>query len=199
MHHQWTKYIPASGNREALYEEFKARALELTVKVQRVSREKELTTAIFQVIDSLQAKRIALPPLTLVGYHLLEEQCGQRGIHLERQLDRTEIEKADLGISEFHMAISDTGTLFQDASSLHSRLVSMLPPAHLALVKTRNLVANMAGALEIIAKVYGNKLPPYLSFVTGPSKTADIERVLTIGVHGPGDMSIIFVDQEALS
>jgi L-lactate dehydrogenase complex protein LldG len=78
----------------------------------------------------------------------------------------------------------------QDASAVDKRLVSTLPPLHIALISTAALLPDL-GAL--FARVDPSKAA-YLSFVTGPSRTADIERVLTIGVHGPERLIIVLVD-----
>ena len=134
-------------------------------------------------------------PLELVDTTKLEEALGNSGIDFCRELDLEKIEQAEMGISEFQLGIAELGSLFQDASGLHKRLVSMLPPVHLALLRTSSLVETFAHALEAIEEMYNGQIPPYLSFITGPSKTADIERELTIGVHGPETLIIIFIDE----
>jgi L-lactate dehydrogenase complex protein LldG len=92
------------------------------------------------------------------------------------------------------LGIAELGTIVQDANSVHKRLVSMLPPTHLAVISTKTIVETFADSLEVIEKVYNGNPSNFLAFVTGPSKTADIERVLTIGVHGPGRLIVVCVD-----
>ena len=88
-------------------------------------------------------------------------------------------------------ALADTGTLVQDATAVDQRLVSTLPTIHVALIATDGLRPDMPTWL---ADADPNRMG-YLSMITGPSRTADIERVLTIGVHGPVRLIIIFVDE----
>ena len=97
---------------------------------------------------------------------------------------------AKVGISQVDWAIAGTGTLVQDATGVDKRLVSTLPPIHLALVGTERILEDMGSVLERLRPDQLN----YISFITGPSRTADIERVLTIGVHGPGRLIIVVVD-----
>ena len=87
--------------------------------------------------------------------------------------------------------MADTGTLVQDATAADKRLVSTLPFIHVALIATSGLRADMPAWL---ADVQPDAIG-YLAMITGPSRTADIERVLTIGVHGPQRLIIVFVDQ----
>jgi L-lactate dehydrogenase complex protein LldG len=82
---------------------------------------------------------------------------------------------AHVGLSQMDWALADTGTLVQDATAVDQRLVSTLPTIHVADADPARM--------------------GYLSMITGPSRTADIERVLTIGVHGPVRLIIIFVDE----
>ena len=98
-----------------------------------------------------------------------------------------------MGISQLEIAVSETGSLAQDAGNVDSRLVSSLPLVHIALVPTSGLVPTLDEAMTVLYN--GGKVPGYINFITGPSRTSDIERVLTIGVHGPEQVLIEFVDK----
>jgi L-lactate dehydrogenase complex protein LldG len=99
--------------------------------------------------------------------------------------------EARIGISEMDWGKADTGTLVQDATQVEKRLVSTLPPIHVALLATGKILPDFPGLLTVIDP----RQAGYISFITGPSRTADIERVLTIGVHGPERLVIIAVDE----
>lgn len=98
---------------------------------------------------------------------------------------------ARFGINQMEWALADTGTLADDSSAVEQRLVSSLPAIHIALVPTSGLLADMPA---LLTRVNPQK-NPYIAMITGPSRTADIERVLTIGVHGPERLVIVFVDE----
>ena len=110
---------------------------------------------------------------------------------LSFSVTRHSAEKAKIGISQVECAISDTGTLVNDAAPVERRLVSTLPTIHVAVAPTDAIQADMAAAL---AWIHPSRCG-YISMITGPSRTADIERVLTIGVHGPSRLVIVFVDE----
>lgn len=97
---------------------------------------------------------------------------------------------ARFGISRMEWALADTGSLAQNSTAVEQRLVSSLPTIHIALVPTSGLLPDMPALLSKVDP----KECAYLAMITGPSRTADIERVLTIGVHGPERLVIIFVD-----
>ncbi len=100
---------------------------------------------------------------------------------------------AHLGITEFDCGVAATGTLVQDASAAAQRLASTLPPVHIALLRADAIVSSLGDAL----RRFDPARAPYLALVTGPSRTADIERVLTIGVHGPRRLVILLYEPEA--
>lgn len=97
-----------------------------------------------------------------------------------------------VGVSEFQWGLAATGTIAQDATDPRLRLASMLPETHVALFPTARLLADLDALLPRIDP----RRAAYVACVTGPSRTADIERVLTIGVHGPRKLVIIAVDGE---
>ena len=98
--------------------------------------------------------------------------------------------EAAVGVSFMEWALADTGTLAQDATPVERRLVSSLVPVHIAFVPTAGLLPDLP---SLLARVDPKTLG-YLALITGPSRTADIERVLTIGVHGPKRLIILFAD-----
>jgi L-lactate dehydrogenase complex protein LldG len=110
------------------------------------------------------------------------------GLHFD--VTREGAAAARIGISQLDWGIAGTGTLVQDAAAVERRLVSTLPLIHIAIVGTDSLVGDLPALIGKIHPQQSN----YISFITGPSRTADIERVLTIGVHGPERLIIVVVD-----
>ncbi len=111
--------------------------------------------------------------------------------------------EADVGISGANLAIAESGTLVIVSNEGNARLVTSLPPVHIALVTTEKFVETMEQAASLIkaltAASSGMKLTAYVSFITGPSRTTDIEKEVIIGVHGPQKVHIIILDNERLS
>jgi L-lactate dehydrogenase complex protein LldG len=100
--------------------------------------------------------------------------------------------RADVGITSADYALADTGTLVMIASPAEARMVSLVPPAHIALVPAERV---LTGLDELFAL---HPLPARetssMVLITGPSRTADIEQILVRGVHGPGEIHVVVVD-----
>ncbi len=104
---------------------------------------------------------------------------------------------ADLGITEVDYAIADTGSLVLMTDQRRSRLVSLLPPVHVALLKTNVIVPSMTDLLPVFSasqREDPNNLSSCITFITGPSRTADIEKIITIGVHGPEELHLLILE-----
>ena len=105
---------------------------------------------------------------------------------------------ADMGITGANVAIADTGTLVIVSNEGNGRLVSTLPPVHVALLGVEKIMPTIDDAVAVLKVLSksgtGQDLTSYVSFITGPSRTADIELSLTIGVHGPKEVHIILLD-----
>jgi len=95
----------------------------------------------------------------------------------------------DVGITTAQAAIAETGTLVLDSAHERHRLVSLVPPVHIAIVDASRIYNTLAEALALLRT--GKEISPTVTFVTGPSRTADIELTLTIGVHGPQEVYVI--------
>jgi L-lactate dehydrogenase complex protein LldG len=102
--------------------------------------------------------------------------------------DKHEMALCDLGITEADLLLPETGTLVLRSSAEKPRAVSLLPRIHLAVVQPEMLRADMHQVFDEAKDSH------YLVFITGPSRTADIELTVTLGVHGPKDLCVWMIE-----
>jgi L-lactate dehydrogenase complex protein LldG len=127
-------------------------------------------------------------------------KCGITGLPQVHAAftDREELKAAcaaaDIGITSVDYALAATGTFVMLASHNEARLVSLLPPAHIAIVPRSRILANLDELLSILPRPADQTSSMVL--ITGPSRTADIEQILVRGVHGPGEVYAVIVDEE---
>jgi len=103
--------------------------------------------------------------------------------------DKHAVALCDLGITEADYLLPETGTLVLHSSAVKPRGVSLLPRVHLAIVRPEMLRADMH---QVFAEAKDHH---YLVFITGPSRTADIELTVTLGVHGPKNLYVWMVGE----
>jgi L-lactate dehydrogenase complex protein LldG len=96
---------------------------------------------------------------------------------------------ADASVTTARAGVAETGALVIIPDAGEPRLLSLVPPLHVAMVKARDIHATFAGAIGALGLAGG--MPPNMVLVSGPSKTADIELTLTFGVHGPKELAVI--------
>ncbi|MFC2021018.1 LUD domain-containing protein [Chloroflexota bacterium] len=114
-----------------------------------------------------------------------------------RKLLREKFFEADIGISGANVVAADTGTLFIIENEGNIRLATGAPPVHIALIGMEKLVPTLGDAYKVaeVTWRYANyTVPSYVTMVSGPSKTGDIEKVTTYGAHGPREFHVIFLD-----
>jgi iron-sulfur cluster protein len=114
-----------------------------------------------------------------------------------RTLLREKYFKADIGISGANVFAADTGTMFLIENEGNIRLATSAPPVHIALIGMEKLVPTLSDAFKIseVTWRYANyTVPSYVSLISSPSKTGDIEKVITYGAHGPRELHVIFLD-----
>lgn len=177
-----------------LYEQFKARAEGVSAEVNRFATK---DAALDFLIEFLRTEGLADTPqatalwaaCSILDSVNREKLKGVAGLQFE--VTRELANQARFGISQMEWALADTGSLAQNSSAIADRLVSSLSTIHIAFVPTSGLLPDMP---TLLSKVNPSECA-YLAMITGPSRTADIERVLTIGVHGPERLVIIFVDE----
>ena len=105
--------------------------------------------------------------------------------------DQHELEQCDVGISECDALIAQTGSVLVTSRSAGGRALSCLPPHHVVLARRDQLVADLPAAFALLKQKYGANYPSMISFITGPSRTGDIERILVLGAHGPKKLTVL--------
>jgi L-lactate dehydrogenase complex protein LldG len=128
----------------------------------------------------------------------LEETAHLTALAARRQELRELLARAEVGLSGVDYVIAETGTLVLAALPGQMRGVSLLPPVHVAVARTDQIIPTLADYLLLVQGA-GADLQQHLSscvsFVTGPSRTGDIELKLTVGVHGPGELHLVLLDE----
>lgn len=179
----------AVKNRTAALEE--AVAL-LTAKL---PLEPQMSNSGWEIANSDSLRIIAAPNLDNDDFNRLSDLCDVIGnIKLLHEDMRDYPGGIDMGLSLANFGIADTGTLVINSDSEEIRLATMLCEVHVAILAVsdiRETALSMADELTTLTRRKGS----YTAFVTGASRTADIERVLAIGVHGPLELHIFLVEE----
>jgi L-lactate dehydrogenase complex protein LldG len=102
-----------------------------------------------------------------------------------------DLENCDAALTECEALVAQTGSVLVSAPSAGGRALSVLPPHHVVLARCEQLVADLPAAFELLLQKYAANYPSMISFITGPSRTGDIERILVLGAHGPKKLTIL--------
>lgn len=154
--------------------------------------EAEVIEALNGIISSLQDSPLRGRTIALSNVPLLESLMSRIEVGVDEIATAPSAAKLfdyDVGISTAQAAIAETGTLMLDSEAERHRLVSLVPPVHIAIVDAANIRLTLGEALATAGQ--GSDLSPTITFITGPSRTADIELTLAIGVHGPQELYVI--------
>lgn len=100
----------------------------------------------------------------------------------------------DAAITTCESLVSRTGSLILSSATESGRNNSVYAPVHICIAFTSQLVYDIADSINLLKEKYGNNLPSLISLATGPSRTADIEKTLVVGVHGPKEVFCFLVD-----
>lgn len=101
----------------------------------------------------------------------------------------------DASITSCHYLVARTGAIVLSSALQHGRTISAYAPVHICIAYTDQLVFDTRDALKLMKTTYGNKLPSFITFAAGPSRTADIEKTLVVGVHGPKEVYVFLIDR----
>lgn len=152
--------------------------------------EAPLSTPAEDLCDTKQTKIIAAPGLPREELALLTARCAGAGIRVTTEGLRGHLAGIDIGLVYADFGIADTGTLVIDSRDEDIRLATMVSEIHVAVLP-RSRLRDTAYDVEADLVQRMQQAPDYTAFITGASRTADIERVLALGVHGPLELHIL--------
>jgi L-lactate dehydrogenase complex protein LldG len=137
--------------------------------------------------------KIALHPgdLTSAVASLLPPTLAQ--MQTTAGYDKRELEMCDAGLTECECLVAQTGSVCVTSFSSGGRALSVLPPHHVVVARRGQVLTDLTAAYELLAQKYRERYPSFLSFITGPSRTGDIERILVLGAHGPKKLTVLLV------
>lgn len=107
-----------------------------------------------------------------------------------------ELPEADVSITGCEALIARTGSLMMSSAQESGRTVSVYAPVHICIAWSNQLVYDIREALEKMLEKYKNNIPSFITLATGPSRTADIEKTLVVGVHGPKEVYVFLIDAQ---
>ena len=174
-----------------MLEQFRARAEAVSAEVHRVGGCAEVLAFVEELLrkegvaDAPGARAVWAAGPLVAGVD--REALAAPVPGLPFAVTREAAAESRVGVSEMEWGLADTGTVVQDATEPALRLVSTLPEVHVALLPASRILGSLA---DVLPRLEPGR-SPYISFITGPSRTADIERVLTIGAHGPVRLVIV--------
>jgi len=147
---------------------------------------------IFARLPASQSRRVALSDAPIL--ERLARDLGPKVKEVATTPKSNDLFNFDVGITTAQLAIAETGTLVLESESERHRLVSLVPPVHIAILDARSLVQSLGEALSYLQREGISGMSRAVTFITGPSRTADIELTLTVGVHGPKELHVIVID-----
>jgi len=107
------------------------------------------------------------------------------------------LESSDAAITGCEYLVARTGTIVMSAAQQSGRTVSVYAPIHICIAYSHQLVYDIRDALLFLKEKYAENIPSLITFASGPSRTADIEKTLVTGVHGPKEVYLFLVDKES--
>ncbi|MDR2726182.1 MAG: lactate utilization protein [Candidatus Adiutrix sp.] len=137
---------------------------------------------------------IAAPGLSDEDFTLLEQECEAQGFLAVRKGLRRYLAGFDVGLAWADFAVAASGTCAVPTTDEDVRLATMICESSVLLLRKSAIKPDLASIAPKLRELLNTGWPEYTSFITGPSRTADIERVLTIGVHGPLELHIILLE-----
>jgi len=175
---------------------FKERAEAVQTSVFEVTGLQQAFLHAIEVTKSRGGSTIAAPALGPEEHSQLAELCRKADITLLAENLREHIGKIQTGLTLGDWGVAETATLVLDSTSEDVRIATSLSETHVAVLPRSRIKSDIMELESELTESMKSAAPRYISFISGSSRTADIERVLTIGVHGPQELHLLILDDQ---
>lgn len=185
------------SNRPGLIEQFESELARIGARVHHAASYESAAEYIEQIASQRSATTVIAWNTEGVDAIGIQNRLARAGIAYVTEATNASFiriaSEAAVGVSGVDYALADTGTLVLLAREGQSRSVSLLPPVHIAIVKPEQIVSGLDDFFPLLRQEHGSRMSSAVTFITGPSRTADIELTLVIGVHGPQELHIVLL------
>ena len=149
----------------------------------------DLAGKVIEYLRSHKLKKIAMPVSKLLDSIDLPRHLREAGFDVKRWDEMTldELYDLDCAVTDAYAGVAETGSVVIKASPHHGRALSLVPLFHVCVLEPRNFVPDL---VDMFQKLSAEGGAPNITFITGPSKTSDIEMNLVVGVHGPCEVQL---------
>jgi L-lactate utilization protein LutC len=185
---------PGEGSSEALLTTFTTRAEAVGIRVDRVASGEDAAAWLSNIRSELEVPALSISSELVDAAPALIAALDAAGIAWSSPADPTEARDVPLGVSLAKLAVAETGSVLLAEETLAARSVGLLSLANVVICRTGDLVETLEEAAAALKEIAIRPGGGCATLVTGPSRTADIELSLTIGVQGPARVFVLFVD-----
>jgi len=184
------EYLPPAGESfEERVTQFRENAVALRAGFHLLQTREELPKLLRELRDAEGWKRVATHRGELTDR--VAEVLGLPVVRTDAPYDVHELDRCDAGITECDALVAQTGSVLVTNRSAGGRALSVLPPHHVVLARRGQLRRDLPEAFELLREKYAGNYPSMISFITGPSRTGDIERIIVLGAHGPKKLTVV--------
>lgn len=121
------------------------------------------------------------------------KNSGPELFYTDKPYAVADLEACDAGVTGCECLVAQTGSVMISSRSCGGRALSVLPPHHIVVATHDQLLPDLSAAYALMRKKYDGNFPSCMSFITGPSRTGDIERILVLGAHGPKRLTVLLI------
>ncbi|MEQ1642317.1 MAG: lactate utilization protein [Pyrinomonadaceae bacterium] len=187
-HREEVQFVNAVVSPSTVLDNFRVSAEMLAVHFSLAENNEAATKIVEETIERLGAKRVAISSSDIVAT-ITESIASTQFIE---KASAEVLFDCDLGITSAQWAIAETGTLVLESEKENSRLTSLVPTVHLCIVKASRIRQTLGEILSLTRP----ELSRTMTFITGASRTSDIELTLAIGVHGPKELHVVVINDQ---
>jgi L-lactate dehydrogenase complex protein LldG len=185
----WLPAVPPDAEgRLALFEK---NCIQLKTDFHLLAGVEDVAKALINLRDTHQWREAA------AHHHPLLDQIvpllGLETRYMEEHPGSRLLESCSVGLTACDALIAQTGSILLTSRSAGGRALSVLPPHHVVFAQINQLVPDLPAAFELLQAKYRDHYPSFITFITGPSRTGDIERILVLGAHGPKNLTVILI------